>query len=82
MFDVTAWLTAQGVEESRLVGFNKGGTVTVAGVRATMTKAEHSSSYVDNGQIISMGEAVGYMLRDGEWLYDLPHRRHGCHLLI
>jgi L-ascorbate metabolism protein UlaG (beta-lactamase superfamily) len=63
MFDVTAWLTAQGVEESRLVGFNKGGTVTVAGVRATMTKAEHSSSYVDNGQIISMGEAVGYMLR-------------------
>jgi L-ascorbate metabolism protein UlaG (beta-lactamase superfamily) len=63
MFDVTVWLKAQGVEEARLVGFNKGGTVEVAGVRATMTKAEHSSSYVDNDQIISMGEAVGYVLR-------------------
>jgi L-ascorbate metabolism protein UlaG (beta-lactamase superfamily) len=63
IFDVTAWLTAQGVGEERLVGFNKGGTVEVAGIRATMTKAEHSSTYVDNGQIISMGEAVGYVLR-------------------
>jgi L-ascorbate metabolism protein UlaG (beta-lactamase superfamily) len=63
MFDVTAWLTAQGVGEERLVGYNKGGTVEVAGIRATMTKAEHSSTYVDNGQIISMGEAVGYVLR-------------------
>jgi L-ascorbate metabolism protein UlaG (beta-lactamase superfamily) len=63
MFDVTAWLTSQGVGEERLVGYNKGGTVEVAGIRATMTKAEHSSTYVDNGQIISMGEAVGYILR-------------------
>jgi L-ascorbate metabolism protein UlaG (beta-lactamase superfamily) len=63
MFDVTAWLKAQGVEEARLVGFNKGGTVEIAGVRATMTKAEHSSTYVDNDQIVSMGEAVGYVLR-------------------
>jgi L-ascorbate metabolism protein UlaG (beta-lactamase superfamily) len=63
IFDVTVWLKAQGVEEARLVGFNKGGTVEVAGVRATMTKAEHSSTYVDNDQIISMGEAVGYVLR-------------------
>jgi L-ascorbate metabolism protein UlaG (beta-lactamase superfamily) len=63
MFDVTTWLKAQGVEEQRLIGFNKGGTVEVAGVRATMTKAEHSSTYVENDQIISMGEAVGYVLR-------------------
>jgi L-ascorbate metabolism protein UlaG (beta-lactamase superfamily) len=63
MFDVTTWLKAQGVEDQRLIGFNKGGTVEVAGVRATMTKAEHSSTYVENDQIISMGEAVGYVLR-------------------
>jgi L-ascorbate metabolism protein UlaG (beta-lactamase superfamily) len=63
IFDMTTWLKAQGIEEQRLVGFNKGGTVEVAGVRATMTKAEHSSTYVDNDQIISMGEAVGYVLK-------------------
>ncbi|HET9223145.1 MAG TPA: metal-dependent hydrolase [Roseiflexaceae bacterium] len=63
IFDVTTWLKAQGVEDQRLIGFNKGGTVEVAGVRATMTKAEHSSTYVENDQIISMGEAVGYVLR-------------------
>jgi L-ascorbate metabolism protein UlaG (beta-lactamase superfamily) len=63
MFDVTGWLGAQGVGEERLVGFNKGGTVEVAGIRATMTKAEHSSTYNDNGTLVSLGEAVGYVLR-------------------
>jgi L-ascorbate metabolism protein UlaG (beta-lactamase superfamily) len=63
MFDLVSWLAAQGVDESRLVGFNKGGTVEVAGVRATMTTAEHSSTYNDNGTIVAMGEAVGYVLR-------------------
>jgi L-ascorbate metabolism protein UlaG (beta-lactamase superfamily) len=63
MFDLVSWLTASGVGEERLVGFNKGGTVEVAGVRATMTKAEHSSTYNDNGTLVSLGEAVGYVLR-------------------
>ena len=31
MFDLVSWLTAQGVEEERLVGFNKGGTVDLGG---------------------------------------------------
>jgi L-ascorbate metabolism protein UlaG (beta-lactamase superfamily) len=30
---------------------------------ATLTDAHHSSSLNDNGQIVSMGEAVGYVLR-------------------
>jgi L-ascorbate metabolism protein UlaG (beta-lactamase superfamily) len=63
MFDMAAWLTSQGVGEERIVGFNKGGTVEVAGIRATMTKAEHSSTYSDNGALLPMGEAVGYVLR-------------------
>ena len=63
IFDVTLWLTAQGVGEERLLGFNCGGTVDIAGVRATMTTAHHSSTLNDNGQIVSMGEAVGYVLR-------------------
>jgi L-ascorbate metabolism protein UlaG (beta-lactamase superfamily) len=63
MFDLVAWLTAQGVPEDRITGFNKGGTADVAGVAATMTAAQHSSTSSDNGTVIPMGEAVGYVLR-------------------
>jgi L-ascorbate metabolism protein UlaG (beta-lactamase superfamily) len=63
MFDMVSWLTAKGVGEERVVGFNRGGTVEVAGVRATMTTAHHSSTFNDNGQIVCMGEAAGYVLR-------------------
>jgi L-ascorbate metabolism protein UlaG (beta-lactamase superfamily) len=63
MFDLVSWLTAQGISEDRMIGFNKGGTIEVAGVRATMTKAEHSSTYDHAGALISLGEAVGYVLR-------------------
>ena len=63
MFDMVGWLKDQGVEEERLIGFNIGGTVEVAGIRATMVAAQHSSTYNDNGQIIPMGDPVGYVLR-------------------
>lgn len=63
MYDMVDWLTDKGVGAERLIGFNKGGTVDVAGVRATMTKAEHSSTYNDGGTLVSLGEAVGYVLR-------------------
>ena len=63
MYDLVDWLTGKGVGAERLIGFNKGGTVDVAGVRATMTKAEHSSSYNDGGTLVGFGEAVGYVLR-------------------
>lgn len=63
IFDIVSWLIGKGVPEDRLVGFNKGGTVEVAGVRATMTSAAHSSSFDDNGQLVVLGEPVGYVLR-------------------
>jgi L-ascorbate metabolism protein UlaG (beta-lactamase superfamily) len=63
IYDITAWLAGQGIAEDRLVGFNKGGTVEVAGIRATMTHAVHSSTYNDNGRIVSMGSEAGYVLR-------------------
>src|SRR5436853_5999657 len=37
MFDMVAWFMSKGLTEERLVGFNIGGTVEVAGIRATMT---------------------------------------------
>src|SRR4029078_6107500 len=52
MFDLVSWLTDKGIGAERLIGLNKGGTVEVAGVRATMTKAEHSSTYDDNGTLV------------------------------
>jgi L-ascorbate metabolism protein UlaG (beta-lactamase superfamily) len=63
IYDATVWLAAKGVAEDRMVGFNKGGTVAVAGIQATMTTAHHSSTYNDNGAIISLGDPAGYVLR-------------------
>jgi L-ascorbate metabolism protein UlaG (beta-lactamase superfamily) len=62
-FDITGWLNSQGVAEERTIGFNKGGTVEIAGVRATMTHAVHSSTFTHNGTVIPMGAEAGYVLR-------------------
>lgn len=62
-YDITTWLASKGLPEDKLIGFNKGGSVTVAGVRATMTHATHSSTFVDNGIVVPMGTEAGYVLR-------------------
>jgi L-ascorbate metabolism protein UlaG (beta-lactamase superfamily) len=62
-FDLSGWLQSKGIAAERIVGFNKGGTVTVAEVRATMTIAHHSSSFNDNGTQIILGTEAGYVLR-------------------
>jgi L-ascorbate metabolism protein UlaG (beta-lactamase superfamily) len=64
IFDMVGWLVAQGIDESKIVGFNKGGTVEVAGITATMTTAHHSSTNTtSDGQILSLGDPAGYILR-------------------
>jgi L-ascorbate metabolism protein UlaG (beta-lactamase superfamily) len=69
--ELVAWLSAQGVPDDKLIGFNKGGTIEVAGVRITMTNAFHSSSMPDGtyagepaGFIIGVGEATVYFAGD------------------
>jgi L-ascorbate metabolism protein UlaG (beta-lactamase superfamily) len=62
-YDVTGWLAGKGITEEKLVGFNKGGTVEVGGIRATMTHATHSSTFNDNGTIVPLGTEAGYVLR-------------------
>ncbi len=62
-FDLAPWLTGKGIDQSRIIGMNKGGTVDVAGVRATMTHAVHSSTFEDNGTIVPMGSEAGYLLK-------------------
>jgi len=58
------WLSAShGLPEDASQGPNKGGTVSFAGVRVTMTDANHSSSNWENGTIVYTGEPTGIVLR-------------------
>jgi L-ascorbate metabolism protein UlaG (beta-lactamase superfamily) len=68
IWEVTSWLGTKGVQN--LEPMNKGGTITVKGLRITMTEALHSSSFDDNG-IVYLGEAAGYVvkLENGQTIY-------------
>jgi L-ascorbate metabolism protein UlaG (beta-lactamase superfamily) len=68
-FEICDWLARKGLQHVHPM--NIGGTQETAGLRITMTEARHSSGYVDNGQMIYMGEAAGYVLRleDGRAIY-------------
>jgi L-ascorbate metabolism protein UlaG (beta-lactamase superfamily) len=57
MVELVGWLGKQGVEN--VVGFNKGGTMDVDGVKFTLTNAFHSSSTPDGSY---GGEAAGYVV--------------------
>lgn len=62
-YDLAPWLQTKGISGDRIVGFNKGGTIEVAGIRATMTNALHSSTITENGAIVPLGSPAGYVLR-------------------
>jgi L-ascorbate metabolism protein UlaG (beta-lactamase superfamily) len=64
--ELAGWLGSKGVENT--VGFNKGGTVEVQGIKVTMTHAIHSSGVDDNSYV---GDACGYVLEfeNGRKLY-------------
>jgi L-ascorbate metabolism protein UlaG (beta-lactamase superfamily) len=57
--ELAGWLGAHGVPEANAIGFNKGGTVEVGGVKFTMTNAFHSSSTPDGSY---GGEAAGFVV--------------------
>ena len=60
IFELCQWLQSKGVEKAS--GMNKGGTQEQCGIRITMVDARHSSSYVDQGVTVYLGEAAGYVL--------------------
>ena len=62
IYDIAGWLGRQGLPEERLVGFNKGGTVEVAGVQVTMCHAVHSSTFADGDALVPMGSECGFVL--------------------
>ena len=54
-------LADQGV--SQVVGMNKGGTVSLAGLKITMTQAVHSSTMAVGGKMVPAGEAGGFVVQ-------------------
>jgi len=69
IFELCDWLTRKGIAHT--APMNKGGSQDILGLRVTMTDARHSSGYFDNGQMVYMGEAAGFVIRleDGMSLY-------------
>src|SRR5215472_16000146 len=55
--ELAGWLEAKGVQNT--IGFNKGGTIDVQGIKITMTHAIHSSGVEDKSYV---GDACGYVL--------------------
>lgn len=53
------WGEAEGIET---IGFNKGGTVTLNGVRVSMVPASHSSTFSTPEGLRTGGSEVGYMI--------------------
>ena len=68
IFEITSWLGTKGIKNTEPM--NKGGTISVKGLRITMTDARHSSSIDDNGTVY-LGEAAGFVvkLENGQTIY-------------
>jgi L-ascorbate metabolism protein UlaG (beta-lactamase superfamily) len=69
VYELCEWLGRKGLQH--LLPMNRGGSLDVAGLCVTMTAASHSTGYVDDGRMIYMGEAAGFVVRleDGRTLY-------------
>lgn len=61
MFEVGLYLAEKGLQGVKDMGI--GGTQHVAGVAITMTQAMHSGSIIDDGRIVYLGGAAGFVLR-------------------
>ncbi len=60
IFEIGLWLKRHGVKN--VCSMNKGGTRELNGLRVTMTDARHSSGILQDGSIVYLGEAAGYVI--------------------
>ncbi|WP_170331555.1 metal-dependent hydrolase [Ruegeria arenilitoris] len=61
------WSEAEGIET---IGFNKGGTVNLNGIKVTMVPASHSSTFSTPDGVRTGGTEVGFMIAaEGHMLY-------------
>ena len=68
-YELSVWLQQKGLQN--VTGMNPGGTLEALGLSITMVPAQHSSSVVENGRILYLGVATGYVVRfeDGLTIY-------------
>jgi len=68
-YEVCLWLEAKGIQNTAPMG--QGGTQTIGGLAITMVNAVHGSSVVEDGRVVSLGQAAGYVIRfeDGVTIY-------------
>jgi L-ascorbate metabolism protein UlaG (beta-lactamase superfamily) len=68
-FELSVWLQQKGLQ--KVTGMNPGGTLRALGLSITMVPACHSSSIEENGQIVYLGVATGYVVtfEDGLTIY-------------
>jgi L-ascorbate metabolism protein UlaG (beta-lactamase superfamily) len=69
--ELRGWLSLRGLPEDMSQAVNKGGTVEVAGVKLTLTHANHSSSIFADGVFQYAGESCGFVIEveDGFKVY-------------
>jgi L-ascorbate metabolism protein UlaG (beta-lactamase superfamily) len=66
--ELRGWLSGQGLPEDGTQGFNKGGTVEFAGVRITLTDANHSAGG-DGGEYLGEPAGVVFRIPDAPTIY-------------
>ena len=68
-YEVSVWLGSKGLK--KVTGMNPGGTLNALGLSITMVPAVHSSSIEEDGKIIYLGVATGYVVKfeDGLTIY-------------
>jgi L-ascorbate metabolism protein UlaG (beta-lactamase superfamily) len=68
-YELSLWLKQKGLQN--VTGMNPGGTITALGLSVTMVPAHHSSSVVEDGRIVYLGVATGYVIQfeDGFRIY-------------
>lgn len=60
-YEVSVWLQQKGLQN--VTGMNPGGTLQALGLSITMVPAVHSSSVVEDGKIVYLGIASGYVVK-------------------
>jgi L-ascorbate metabolism protein UlaG (beta-lactamase superfamily) len=68
-YELSVWLQQKGLRN--VTGMNHGGTIEAAGLSITMVPAMHSSSTVEDGRFVYLGNPCGYVIRfeDGLPIY-------------
>ena len=68
-YEVSVWLRGKGLQQ--VTGMNPGGTLRALGLSITMVPAMHSSSVEEDGRILYLGVATGYVVtfEDGLTIY-------------